>query len=156
RLLNSNLSSPGLDLAYAADGRTVATIEQTGVPRLWDASTVGEIWQGKPLEKLSPEGLRQCSVAFSPDNRLVATGQGDGMVHLWEVATGQEAFRFNGHKRIVHEVVFSADGRRLLSCSGHKFYNNDGTAIVWDMTQGPYDPYVFGARYGKKQLQELW
>jgi hypothetical protein len=44
------------------------------------------------------------------------------------LATGKERHRFEGHKRRVTSLAFSADGRTLISGS------EDTTALVWDLT----------------------
>jgi WD40 repeat protein len=73
------------------DGKTIASVADDMVCRLWDAAT------GKALRELRghkektphhfPSMLYAC--AFSPDNRLVATGDKVGHIVIWETGSGK-------------------------------------------------------------------
>lgn len=56
---------------------------------------------------------------YSPDGKLVALGQGGetdtGKVHLIDTATGKVVREVSGHQYGVTDVLFSADGKFLLS-----------------------------------------
>jgi WD40 repeat protein/DNA-binding SARP family transcriptional activator len=82
-------------------------------------------------------------VAFSPDGKTVLSGScGEldsdgacvqGELILWEVGAaepGTELRRFKGHTGWVNSVVFSLDGKTILSGSG------DSTLILWDADTG--------------------
>jgi WD40 repeat protein len=72
-------------------------------------------------------------MAFSPDGRTIATASGDGRpwmersVRLWDCATGQQRRRFDGHETQLTCLVFSRDGKTIISGS------EDGMVIVWDV-----------------------
>ena len=59
------------------------------------------------------------ATAFSPDGKLVAAGQGGetdtGKVHLLDAATGKLVRDVSGHKEGVTDVLFSSDGKHLIS-----------------------------------------
>jgi hypothetical protein len=69
--------------------------------------------------------------AFSADGTLVAADHyaNDGQVDLLDARTGRQLARVSGHhpRQGVTDLVFSADGRRLVSAS------SDCTALVWDV-----------------------
>ena len=77
------------------------------------------------------------SVAISHDGRLIAAGprqratsSGDvgreRRVQVWSLAGGAEHLLLSGHEANVNALVFTANGRWLVSGS------NDGTIRYWD------------------------
>jgi WD40 repeat protein/serine/threonine protein kinase len=61
---------------------------------------------------------RITSLAFNPrDNRLATAGL-DRTVRIWDPAHPQEVLSLRGHTDGVHSVVFSPDGRRIVSAAG--------------------------------------
>lgn len=57
-------------------------------------------------------------------------GSHDNNVKLWDARTGREILTLKGHNHPVNSVVFSPDGRRIVSGS------NGNTVKVWDATTG--------------------
>src|SRR5262249_34946723 len=51
-------------------------------------------------------------------------------VRVWDALTGQEILTLKGHTHYVTSVVFSPNGRRLISACG------DNTVKVWDAQTG--------------------
>ena len=69
------------------------------------------------------------SVAFSPmDNFLVASAGGHDTIKLWDLR-GNTVKTLMGHRDKVNSVVFSPDGRLLVSGSA------DGTIKMWNISQ---------------------
>jgi len=71
-------------VAFSPDGKTVASGDDLGEIRLWDAVT-GEnvVIMKKPR---NPDRLATVwSVAFSPDGKSVASGNADTTICLWRV-----------------------------------------------------------------------
>src|SRR5262249_27338783 len=54
--------------------------------------------------------------AFSPDGKMVASGDSE-TVKLWEVLTGKEVHTLKGFRGEVSQLLFTRDGRTLLSAS---------------------------------------
>ncbi|KAH7916869.1 WD40 repeat-like protein [Leucogyrophana mollusca] len=111
-------------LAYSPDGRWIATVPMANESpvRLWDADT------GK-LEVLKCDGYVWC-VAFSPDGSQIAAGLQDGF-QVIDVATGKSVVGpIYGHTDYVRLVVYSPDGRLLITAS------DDKSIRVWDSTTG--------------------
>lgn len=88
-----------------------------------DLTTGQELWQTEPHRD---EGLS--ALALSPDGRLLASGSAseDPTLRIWEAATGRLLVRLDGHSGWVSKLVFSKDGRRLVSAS------TDQTIRFWD------------------------
>lgn len=58
-------------------------------------------------------------VALSPDGKLLAaTSNSDRSIEVFDVATRQTVRRLEGHEQSVRQVIFSPDGKLLLSSSG--------------------------------------
>ena len=80
----------GSSAAVSPDGTRIAIGDNTGLVRLWDATTLTET--GPPLAYTGSDSelIWVASVEFSPDGRYLASGalMADG-VKIWEVSTGR-------------------------------------------------------------------
>ncbi len=110
-----------LRMAFAADGRTLATVGQ-GRPevRLWDAAS------GQPKGVWAAHARRVVAFAFAPDGRLATT---DGReVRLWALPAGTPTARLLPADG-VQALAFTPDGRFLVTA---------GAALeVWGVAGGP-------------------
>jgi WD40 repeat protein len=93
-------------MAFAADGRTLATVSSERIVTLWDVAT-GRQRAGFPV--LVPRPLQPAPVADG-QTLAVAGSQGDpGSVRLWRIAAEPEPLM----DAAPGPAVFSVDGRRL-------------------------------------------
>ena len=100
--------------------RYTAALGQTprvlfGLPQSWQSSLVHVI----------PHTEYVKSVAFSPDGSRLASGS-DKMVRIWNTATGELEDELEGHTHSVESVVFSHNGRFIVSGS------RDMTIRIWN------------------------
>ncbi len=119
-------------IAFSPDSRTLASGSKDKTIRLWDVNTgqhkqtfTDQDWIDDQFEE---EG-RVWKVAFSPDGRTLASGMWRGPIHLWDTTTGQKKKTLIGHTIWVEHLLFSGNGRTLISTSG------DQTVLVWDLTE---------------------
>jgi WD40 repeat protein len=117
---------PVIGASFSADGRTVltATGEKGGEAQLWDVATTKRL--GQPFRCW----IGPSAAALSPDGKTVATLQIESGVRLWEAATGKpigEPLRQQAKGKVAGKVVFSPDGRMILTDAGFE-------AQLWDVS----------------------
>jgi WD40 repeat protein/serine/threonine protein kinase len=111
-------------VCYSTDGRRLASADDDGTVRVWDAASGAELLCLRGHENSVP------SVAFAPDGRTLAGGCYDGTVRVWDAASGAALLCLRGHGGGVSSVAFAPDGRTLASSS------SDKTVRVWDAASG--------------------
>jgi WD40 repeat protein len=111
-------------VAFAPDGKTLATGSWDRSVKLWDVATGSE---QKTLEGYQD---RLYAVAFSPDGqKLVAAGLARE-APIWDVATGQVIRTLSHGGFAVRTAAFTRDGNWLLT-GGY-----EGTVRIWDARTG--------------------
>lgn len=114
-----------LSVAFAGDGRTVATGCGDKLVYLWDAMS------GKPLRQLPGHVAEVKAVAFAPKGHLLASGSTylDTSVNVWDAATGQKVAQIPGNANGVDRLVFAVDGTLVIG-------TRSGLVRRWEITAG--------------------
>lgn len=105
---------PVRGLAFAPNGKQVATSSTDGTIRLWDPAT------GKETAQLTGHQGTVTGVNYTPDGKRLVSAGDDRTVRVWEPQTGRELHSFIGHEGSVHSVACTPDGKYVLSGSADK------------------------------------
>jgi WD40 repeat protein len=111
-----------LTAEFSPDGNTVATGDEGGMVKLWQAGS------GQEIRSIATGAGSVHSIDFDPKGRTFATGCNNGALILWNESTGNKVKTFTGHNRAVSTVKFSRDGKYLVSASV------DNSARIWDVS----------------------
>ncbi|MGW0424746.1 WD40 repeat domain-containing protein [Streptomyces sp. NPDC003015] len=149
RRLSTRHTSVPLSAAFSPDGRTLATVGQDGVLRLWSPSHMHGL---RPMTGLRPAvGMppvtgvpgghvkdigRLTSVAFSPDGRTLAAGSTDCTVRRWDVTRPRRPRPLpplRGHCGVVASVAFSPERLRPRPGSGQLHRERNALAVGDDV-----------------------
>ncbi len=119
----------GTSVAFAPDGRTLATASDDGTAIRWDLTNPV---QPQPHRQSAPRPSRLVpSLEVTRDGKIQATVNTDGTVRLWDLTDHARPRRLgqplSGHTNLIAPVVFAPDASILATAS------DDGTVILWDL-----------------------
>jgi WD40 repeat protein len=112
--------------AFSPDGRRIASSDQDGWVKIWDATT-GQL----SLKFRAHQDHARC-VVFSSDGHRLATGSWDGTVKTWDARTGKNLLTIKDDT-YVYSVAFSPDGRYLAGAYSKAPENG---VKIWDAASG--------------------
>jgi len=126
------------EMAVAPTGDTAAVIA-------WDflngraRITLWDVPAGKKRRQMEmvTSDFGPSGAAFSPDGRVLASSLADGAIHLWDVGTGKKLGECNGGgKDVLFTVIFSPDGRSLVSVPIEMLGQEERIIRLWDIATG--------------------
>jgi RNA polymerase sigma factor (sigma-70 family) len=119
-------------VAYAPDGRTVASGSWDKTVKLWEVAT------GRELATFAGHQGEVRGVAYTPDSALLVSGSFDGTVKVWDVAAARERTSFEAHQNGVQCLAVSPDGKTLATADRppHGTPGVTGEIKLWDLPAG--------------------
>jgi len=126
-------------LAFSDDGRFLLGDGGRGQD-VWDVASGQKVRlpkvprSGAGFDPMSMLGDMELNIqgmgaAFSPDGRFTAWGHGQ-VIKISDRTTGREALQLVGHTAAVKSLLFSRNGRLLISGA------SDGTVRLWNLQEG--------------------
>lgn len=133
-------------VAFHPDGSRIATVGLEGMVRIWDTKKGEELFAFEAHTGGDSGGFLQgtVDVSYSADGRHLATAGADGIAKIWEAETGEELHTLTGHTAGLHSLVYSPDGRLLVTTSDLP----DTSVKVWDAETGA-EIHSFGPNPGR-------
>lgn len=111
-------------VAAAPTGARFAASDYSSVVRIMDAAA------GKTVLTLTGHPQPVFGLAFNPAGTELVTGDESARIYVWNAKTGKKVREFQRtaqtHARGIQSIVFSADGKSLITTG------KDDTVIVWD------------------------
>jgi hypothetical protein len=112
-----------VQLAFSADGKTLASCSNDQTIRVWNVAT------GKEKAKLVGHDDEVYRLAFGPGDKTLITGGNDNTIRTWDLETAKET-----QKLVIDAPVWglavTRDGKRIVAGS------KDGTVTVFDAESG--------------------
>ena len=111
---------------FSDEGQTLISGCDRGILKFWDTNT------GQETASLRRHKQQLYCASISPDEKLLVTGgghwlkQNPGELIVWDLQKRRVKTQLKGHTRTVWSIVFTPDGKYLLTA------DNAGDVIVWD------------------------
>jgi WD40 repeat protein len=122
-------------LAFAPDGRTLASAGDDHQVRLWDPMT------GQQRKVLAGHTSLVTAVAYSRDGKTLASASYDGSVKLWDVANGSLINALPAPEQKLRCLALSPDGN--IVAAGTRT-TQSGEVRLWDIRTGRALPSLGG------------
>ncbi len=125
---------------FSLDQRRLASADETGRVRLWEAPGGPLIRELQSVASGDPANPTT-RLAFSHDGSMVAAFGYSDAADVWDTTTGAHSVALKGHAGGVRGLAFSPDGSRIATGSG------DGVIRLWESATGREIMALRSSRY---------
>jgi WD40 repeat protein len=148
-------------LAISPDGKTVASVADDMVCRVWDLATGKQVRELRGHAEKTPTHFPSMlfALAFSNDGKLIATADKVGLINIWNLADGQAIQKLEAPGMYTWDPTarrHSIGGIRSVAFSGDgRFVAVGGTGKIGniDHLEAKARVEVFDAQAGKKEFE---
>ncbi|MDZ8189931.1 MAG: CHAT domain-containing protein [Nostoc sp. ChiSLP02] len=123
-------------IIFSPDGKILASASNDKTIKLWDLN-------GKELRTFKRHKGWIYTIAFSPDGKTLASGSGDKTVKFWDL-NGKE-LRTIKHQQEVVDVIFSSNGKTLITFVMGYRVDQKNTVLIWDLDRLALNPLLDSA-----------
>jgi WD40 repeat protein len=110
-------------LAFAPDGRQIASGSRDGLIEIWEVAT------GKKLRQIKGYGVAVRVASYSPNGRVLMT-TGEFTVKFWDANTGQEITRLEPNVGLIGTGTYLPDGKTFV-VAGQQADESPAIAELW-------------------------
>ena len=133
------------DIKFSPDGTLLAVGTSIGV-WLYDAETGAEkalLTENSDVNR-KPGRCYVYTLAFSFDGNTLAVGVTNGTIELWDIETRSLESTFAGNCTPIKTLMFTEDDTKIACASGWggTQWGNEGTARLWNLSDGTFEPIV--------------
>ncbi len=138
-------------ICWSPDGR-IATADDCGEHRLALDTFEVAVWQPGIVQHMEearfrlPDSVHE--IEFSPDGKALVAACRDGNAYVFDLMHPEAAPVRLAHRGSVWQAAFSADGRRIVTCSRDctvRLWSRDGTPLREVRQEGPVRQSAFTA-----------
>ena len=122
-------AGPNMDEAVNQDPITTLALSSSGTLLAVGSEEKIRLFGSSQQPRLKDVPHSTKSLAFSPDDTVLLAGLRNGRIELFDMTTGEKINTLSGHTSTVEVLVFSPDGKTLVSTG------QDGTILVWDWNE---------------------
>ena len=113
------------NIALSPDSKIIASLSpHDNTFGLWNVVTGEHKHSLKDIHNLKRYGI-YLNCVYSPDGNYLLAGCFHATLTLWDATTGKLVKSLKGFSHAIEEIVFSKDGKTLIT-------SGDGTVLVWD------------------------